>query len=194
MPLKDRAKVISTWLVAVVLVAYWVAEAWFTLRFWIVLMAVGALSGGAIGFIWWRWSRSLRLEAARFDGQISRLSLEDARLRAHQLMVDPNRFTTTPRMAPLPEVDLPRSVLDIFTEVETIRDVTGNTLRLGHSSVDFVQVGDLHDGVKLLARASDGAIFEVWPDQPGPTGDPDYPSLQHWIVFNEEQERARAEE
>lgn len=187
MLLTEKLRAAFLGIVVSLVFAYALERRPWSFRFW----SLTVISSMVLGLAGWvasrRWLKSLEAERRQFEEKIESLSYDTARRRALELLTNPAHYQSTARTNDLIERDdLHSSLRDVFDRFDLIVDSTGNRLQIGARTGEFLEVGNLHDGVKLLARQSDGAIFEVWPDQGGPEDLPDYPSLQHWLVVNTE--------
>jgi hypothetical protein len=186
--IEENIRAVGTLLLASALLAYWVSIELRMGWFWLNLTAILCATSTICWLMMQRWLSRIARQNEQFQRRIDSLSYEDARSEAQRLLHEVSRFRITPRSSTIAVEDLPPCVAEIFGEFELIVDSTGNRLFLGSRTEGYLHVGDLHDGVKLQARISDGAIFEVWPDESGTHRAPDYPSIYHWIVINESQD------
>ena len=186
MSIVEKSRVIVLGLLVSSLGAYWISVSWPSVPFSLAFLLCSASVGLTVWIVMRSWITALKRAGDRFQGRIASLTVQEARQRATELLGDERHYKPTKRLKPLPSADLPPSLADVFVQFELIQDSTGNQLSLGPSSGGFVQAGLLEDEVRLLVRLSDGAVFEVWPDQEGPGEKPDYPSFYHWLVINAE--------
>jgi hypothetical protein len=170
--------------IAAYLLAYLVERQVWSPRFWLLFAGIALVLGVIIRIIMKRWFNWLDANRREFDRRLESLTHEEAGSRAAELLADSGHYRTTTQTNSEVCLGLHPTLRKLFDRFEVITDTTGNRLSLGVRTAEFVEVGMLHDGVKLLARLRDGAIFEVWPDQSGPKVDPDFPSIQHWLVIN----------
>jgi hypothetical protein len=129
------------------------------------------------------FERRQQQAAERFRREIGQISPTEAKLRAYRAVDGWIHEARTNEG--MPDV-LPPDVAEFFKQYAKAQSPAGDVLELGAVHSGFVDVGRGFDGSLLLVRCSDGAIFEF--DGEGdavPVGDPDYPSLFHWIALND---------
>jgi hypothetical protein len=142
----------------------------------IILESVVWVSLGYLG-------RRQQLAAENIRREIDRISPDEARLRAYQAVDGWLHVARTDKGLP---GSLPPEVVEFFSRYKKAQSPTGDVLELGGIRNGFVDVGRSFDGSLLLVRCSDGAMFEFDGEEDAvPVGEPDCPSLFHWVAMNE---------
>jgi hypothetical protein len=150
----------------------------------VFVVCFGLIEGIVTGLIR-RRLRTLRREGIEFRRSLEDVSLEEARVKALARLASlPGSKAIPASGASIPD-ELPPSVREVFALYRRISLPTGELLELGTSQAGCVCVGRGLDGVWLVVRNSDEALFELDVLQEYREAEPaDYPSIFHWIVIN----------
>jgi len=123
---------------------------------------------------------SLRNEGEAFEASLASISASEAESGALAALEQADDVELSEVSSP---VESPAAVSALFTRYSRIVFPAGDYLELGSRQDSHVEVGRGLDGVRLIVREADGALFE-WDGAgyPPPDHPPDYPTVYHWIL------------
>jgi hypothetical protein len=126
--------------------------------------------------------RLKRDEEARFRLAISRIGFEEAKLKAYQVVPGWSHMVRTGGVTSVSP--LPSDLADFFGKYSRVESPMGDVFELNGVRDGFVDVGRTFDQAIFYIRIRDGALFEFDGEENAlPVGEPDYPSMFHWIAL-----------
>jgi hypothetical protein len=170
-------------LLAVAIISPWAADR-FTIPIWLAFLVMLGVAEVATHCLLqlglWRISREKR----EFQKVVTGLSFSEARERALAAL-NRGSFRVVVSLKGKSVDFLPESASEIFERFESIQTDNGDLLRVGQSSMGYVDLGRSFDGATFYLRLSDGSLFEAENGKvPSAQAVPDYPSIYHWLSLN----------